>query len=302
MAEEGAQESAAALVKARSKAPTAALTEDQIARKREIAEAKLTYGRGKAVPTRNIRDKKLRSNLRALEKKYRDAAVRAKDAEILQENDSGFLEPETELERTYKVRQDDIQESVGIETARKGFELRLDAFGPYKADYTRNGRHLLLAGRKGHVATMDWREGKLGCELHLNETVRDAKWLHNNQYFAVAQKKYVHIYDAAGVQLHVLQKHIEVTQMEFLPYHFLLATIVSTPVSRLQNLRANDQRRGTPDTSNIKTHPQARWSRSTRRNKAHPPPSRKTRTTPSSTSATRTAKSASGPRTPALRS
>jgi hypothetical protein len=34
------------------------------------------------------------------------------------------------------------------------------------------GRDLLLAGRKGHVATMDWREGKLGCELQLNETVR----------------------------------------------------------------------------------------------------------------------------------
>ncbi|KAF1811243.1 BING4CT-domain-containing protein [Eremomyces bilateralis CBS 781.70] len=198
---------------------------EEIARKKQVAEAQLKYGRGKAVQTRNIRDKKLRSNLRALEKKYRDAAVRAKDAEILLENNSGVLEPETELERTYKVRQDDIRESVAEETARKGFELRLEELGPYKAEYTRNGRHLLLAGRKGHIATMDWRDGKLGCELHLNETVRDAKWLHNNQFFAVAQKKYVHIYDSAGVELHKLQKHIEVTNMEFLPYHFLLATI-----------------------------------------------------------------------------
>lgn len=156
--------------------------------------------------------------------------MRLKDAEILNETTPGFLEPEDDLERTYNVRQQDIQAAVSVETATKGkFELKLDQLGPYVADYTRNGRELLIAGRKGHVATMDWREGKLGCELQLGETVRDAKWLHNNQLFAVSQKKYVYIYDSAGVELHCLKKHIEVTNMEFLPYHYLLATVVSVP-------------------------------------------------------------------------
>lgn len=172
----------------------------------------------------------MRANLKAQESKYQTAILRAKDAEILHENTEGFLEPENELERTYKVKQRDIAKEVPIETAKKGFELKLDALGPYVCDYTRNGRDLLLAGRKGHVATMDWRDGKLGCELQLGETVRDAKWLHNNQMFAVAQKKYVYIYDQAGVELHCLKKHIEVTNMEFLPYHYLLATVVSTSI------------------------------------------------------------------------
>ena len=191
------------------------------------AEAQRTYGRGKKIPARSIKDKKLRSKLRSLEDKYKDAAVKAKDAEILLENESGLLEPEGELERTYKVRQDQLRPNLSIETAKKGFELKLNDLGPYVADYTRNGRSLLLAGRKGHVATMDWRAGELKCELQLGETVKDVKWLHNDQYFAVAQKKYVYIYDHAGVELHCLQKHIEVNHMQFLPYHFLLATVVS---------------------------------------------------------------------------
>lgn len=195
--------------------------------RRRASEAQKQYGRGRKVSIKGVKDKKLRENLKRLESKYGDATIKAKDVEILLENESGYLEAEGELERTYKIRQDDLQKELPIETARKAFDLKLEDLGPYIADYTRNGRYLLLAGRKGHVSTMDWRGGELGCELQLRETVRDAKWLHNNQYFAVAQKKYVYIYDSAGVELHCLRKQIEVTHMEFLPYHFLLATVVS---------------------------------------------------------------------------
>lgn len=200
--------------------------------KKRVAEAQKTYGRGKAVQTRTIKSQKLKRNLKTIEDKYKDATLKAKDAEILLEHDAGFLEPEGELEKTYRVRQDEVRDSVGVETAKKGFELKLNDLGPYRADYTRNGRDLLLAGRKGHVATMDWRSGKLGCELQLGETVRDARWLHNNQYFAVAQKRNVYIYDHHGVELHCLNKHLEPLFLEFLPYHFLLASAVSFLLSK----------------------------------------------------------------------
>lgn len=195
--------------------------------RRRTAEARDVYGRGRKVSIKGVKDKKLRGNLRRLESKYKDATLKAKDAEILLENEAGFLEAEGELERTYKVRQDELKQDLAVETSKKGFDLKLVELGPYIAEYSRNGRNLLLAGRRGHVSTIDWRAGELGCELHLGETIRDAKWLHNNQYFAVSQKKYVYIYDSAGVELHCLRKHIEVTNMEFLPYHFILATVVS---------------------------------------------------------------------------
>ncbi|KAK3110401.1 putative U3 small nucleolar RNA-associated protein 7 [Teratosphaeriaceae sp. CCFEE 6253] len=177
--------------------PTARLSVEDVAAKKRQEEASRKYGRGKGIEIKNVKDKKARGQLKALEERYKESALKAKEAEILLENESGFLEPEGELERTYKVRQDAIRNDVGVETAKEGFELKLGGMGP----------------------------GKLGCELQLGETVRDAKWLHNNQYFAVAQKRHVYIYDQHGVELHHLDQHIEVTHMEFLPYHFLLATV-----------------------------------------------------------------------------
>ncbi|RPA95214.1 BING4CT-domain-containing protein [Choiromyces venosus 120613-1] len=182
------------------------------------------YGRGESISVRSARDKKLRTNLKKIEHRYKDAALKAKDAELLLGEERGYLEAEG-MEKTFKFKQADLRKAVDVATAQKGFELKLPTFGPYFMDYTRNGRYLLLGGTKGHVAAFDWREGKLSSEIQLKETVRDVKWLHNELFFAVAQKKYTYIYDSQGVEIHCLKNHIEVTNMEFLPYHFLLATI-----------------------------------------------------------------------------
>lgn len=231
--------------------PTSLLTREDKENQKAVAEARKKYGRGRPVRLNEIKDKKLKSSLKRIESKYQNAILGAKDAEILLENEEGFLQPEGELERTYKVTQGDILEAVNVQQAKKSFELKLD-LGPYTANYTRNGKQLLLAGQKGHIATCDWRSGKPGCELNLNETVRDAKWLHNDQYFAVAQKKHTYIYDAAGVEIHVLRKYVETTHLEFLPYHFLLAGVENsgflryTDTSTGQIVAEHPTRKGPP--------------------------------------------------------
>ncbi|KAJ9082483.1 putative U3 small nucleolar RNA-associated protein 7 [Entomophthora muscae] len=177
------------------------------------------------------RDQKLR---RDIEKKVRDAedtAVLAAKTEFLLTEEAGVLEAEG-LERTFKFTQEQLKPNLSISAAAKSFDLKLNTFGPYTMDYNRSGRHLLIGGRKGHVASFDWRAGKLGCELHLKETVRAVKFLHNETMFAVAQKKYVYIYDNAGREIHCLKNHREVSNLEYLPYHYLLSSISDLGIVR----------------------------------------------------------------------
>ncbi|KAI8366692.1 WD40-repeat-containing domain protein [Radiomyces spectabilis] len=182
------------------------------------------YLRGKSVSYKKIKDKKLKGKLRKQEDEIREAARAAARAELLLGEEAGFLEAEG-IERTYKFQQDQLKDAVDVNTANKIFTLDLPEFGPYAVDYTRNGRHLLIGGKKGHIAAFDWQTSKLHFETHVKEIVRDVKWLHNETMLAVAQKKYVYIYDHTGLEIHRLKDHIEVNKLEFLPYHYLLATV-----------------------------------------------------------------------------
>ncbi|KAI0461987.1 hypothetical protein LJB42_004592 [Komagataella kurtzmanii] len=182
------------------------------------------------------RNKQLGAKLKRYGRERKEALEAARRTDILLQEEPGFLEPENEMEKTYEITQKDLRENVDIGTAAKGFELKLKDYGPYSIDYSRNGRELLIVGKKGHVASIDWKKGQLNTELHLNETCHAIKALHNDQFFAVAQKKYTFIYDKLGTEIHRMKQHIEATSLEFLPYHFLLVTAGQTGVIKYQDV------------------------------------------------------------------
>lgn len=87
-------------------------------------------------------DKKLGHHLNSLSSSAKASGMKSHEHDdlLLDHSNSGLMETETDMERTWKVKQDEIVESSAIATASKSFSLKLEEFGPYAVDYTRNGR------------------------------------------------------------------------------------------------------------------------------------------------------------------
>ncbi|CRK34442.1 hypothetical protein BN1723_004072 [Verticillium longisporum] len=136
------------------------LTKSERDKLKRRKEADQSYGRGKKVNLKTVRDKKLRSSMKRLEGKFETAALRARDAEILLEKTSGFLEPETELERTYKKNYVYIYDKDGVELhcLKKHREVTHMEFLPY---------HFLLCtmATNGWLKYQDTSTGQIVTEL-----------------------------------------------------------------------------------------------------------------------------------------
>ena len=93
----------------------------------------------------------------------------------------GFIETETERERTLKVTQAELKKSLAVQNVHDIFDLRLPDFGPYSSlSVTRNGQHVLLGGKKGHLAMLEWKRKNLVMEFQARDKVRDVCFLQNN--------------------------------------------------------------------------------------------------------------------------
>lgn len=180
------------------------------------------YDRGEQVDGSGVKTNYFKEKQQRKEVYLEYATEQAARTELLLTEEQGFIEP-NEGEITAEYRQEEIAANVDLQSASKLFKLNLD-FGPYALRYSKNGRHLILGGRKGHIAAFDWVTKKLHCEMNVMEEVAEVSFLHVHTMFACAQKDHVYIYDNQGTELHCVKRLFRVNRMEFLPYHFLLAT------------------------------------------------------------------------------
>jgi U3 small nucleolar RNA-associated protein 7 len=198
---------------------------DQPGRQDALEENVQKYTRGRVdFNTRNVKHKGLRKTLTETKEAILNSASSAAAAEVLLPSEAGFIETEGN-ERVYKFKQEEIKGNVDMNTARNAFDLQLPNFGPYTTKYSRNGRFMLMGGRKGHIAIMDCLRTNLGAEIQLQEDIHDVQFLHNETMFAAAQQRNVYIYDHNGVEIHCLRDHERPYKLDFLPYHFLLTSV-----------------------------------------------------------------------------
>ncbi|XP_073016162.1 probable U3 small nucleolar RNA-associated protein 7 [Primulina eburnea] len=183
------------------------------------------YLRGEGTNLEVLKDKKLKGQLAAREELYgKTAKAAAKAEKWLMPSEGGYLEAEG-IEKTWRIKQEVIAGEVDILSLRNQYDIVLPDLGPYNLDFTSSGRHMIVAGRKGHLALLDMKRMDLIKELQVRETVRDAVFLHNQKLFAAAQKKYVYIYGDKGTELHCLKEHGAALKLQFLDKQFLLASI-----------------------------------------------------------------------------
>ena len=95
-----------------------------------------------SVPKYNyIANKKLRTTLTRQSEQEARAKALVEDADMLLMEEAGGMEVENEMDRTWRIGQEDVIKSAGQEAAKGRREFKLDG-GPYRARYTRNGRYV----------------------------------------------------------------------------------------------------------------------------------------------------------------
>lgn len=212
--------------------PGAGLTEEQQFARVEAMqaefEAKVEEYQGGSLPeevVKGVWHKREREVLKRDEKSRKQAAEATAAAEMmLLTQTAGYVEPENEMEKLSRIPQAELAEAVDASSAAKRFDLALE-YGPYSLDYSRNGKYLVLGGRKGHLALMEWKKAKLEFEIVVKETIFDVKVLHSHMFLGCAQKSALFIYDHTGMELHCLRDHPGARKIDFLPYHFLLTSL-----------------------------------------------------------------------------
>jgi len=211
--------------------------EDDIAKTISDTNSKLLLKKNKKAHS-FAKDKILSQKLENKHTRHVEAKIAAMDAaEILHTAQAGLLEAEHDMERTTGLTQVQLKRQLqaqgnedGDDTARHIYDLSMDS--PHGVRYDRSGRYGLMfssaVNPQGHIAIMDCHTRALvpNGEFYVQENLRDACFLHHARLLATASANQpVKIYDNEGAEIHSLGDHQDALQLEFLPYHFLLASV-----------------------------------------------------------------------------
>jgi len=187
------------------------------------------------VSAREVKDKKVKAALRETRAAAEEAALAAARRERwMSMSVPGELEAE-DGEKTFQYQQRDMVQNVDLNARVKAFDLDAPNTGSYFVDYAHTGRELLLGSSEGALSLMEWNRYRMIGETNVRERVKALTFLHNEQFYAVAQDRYTYIYDKRGLEVHCLEEHAYVNKLAFLPRHFLLTSIGTQGILRYQD-------------------------------------------------------------------
>ena len=101
------------------------------------------YARGETkIKTNKTKFKSLRKTLVETQESIFDSAIKNASTEILLPADSGGIESSDT--KVFKIKQKDLKEHLDLNTTKNMIDLHLTKFGPYRTNYTPNGRYIYL--------------------------------------------------------------------------------------------------------------------------------------------------------------
>lgn len=133
--------------------------------------------------------------------------------------------------KSISLDQESITNLVSQQAKENKYVINLE-IGKYNVRYDDSGRFLSVYEENGYFSMIDAKTRHLFFENNVNEKIHDVKFLHNELYIAVAQKKNLFIYDNMGREIHCVRKNKNVVKMDFLPYHLLLSSVTYDGVLR----------------------------------------------------------------------
>ena len=168
------------------------------------------------------KDKKLRDRIRKTKLNQRLRRQVTHRLDQFSDRQSTFIQAE-DGEKLLQYRQNLLRKNVSLTNASQIFDLDLQ-FGTYSVKYSREGRHMLLSSDMGHASLMRWKDKHLLFETHLSDPIRSAVFLHDG-FIALAQSANCFIYDFEGQEVHDLVNVPEPMFVDYLPWHYLMASV-----------------------------------------------------------------------------